>query len=82
MPSNADSSGAVMALRCSQCGSDHVIPSGRLTVFNAGVAALVLADGTTAGVNVWICGNCGHVGLRAEHPGTLFEAYARSMPRA
>jgi len=45
---------------------------------NAGVATLVLPDGSSASISVWLCGNCSFVGLRAENASALYESYARS----
>lgn len=77
--------------RCLRCGSSKIIPhvrvfdqgqysnGGLLAVVDADPDALVFKDRLYDEITADICGDCGHVELKAEHPQELYEHLLRSQ---
>jgi len=78
------------ARQCPKCGSSKVIPNTRIldpSPYSAGKLqvvvdgdpdALSFKDRLFDRVTADICGDCGHVELKAEHPGELYKHYLQS----
>ena len=76
--------------QCTKCGSTKVIPSirirdqgqhsdGKLSTFvDADPEALIFKDRVYSKILADICGECGHVELRAENPSNLYNHYLQS----
>jgi hypothetical protein len=80
---------AAVKRACPRCGSSRIIPDTRIldssayshnlqVVVDADPDALVFKDRRYDQVNADICGDCGHVELKVEHPRELYEHYLRS----
>jgi hypothetical protein len=70
--------------RCPQCGSLKIVPNvsildhlgGNLQVaVDADPEALIFKDRLYARLFADVCGDCGHVEFKAEHPATFYEHY-------
>jgi hypothetical protein len=80
-----------MAIRCSKCGSDRVVPrasiwdQGGLTYLQAHVHkhpdALLLKGTTFATLYATNCGACGFTEIYAEGASGLYEAYCQGQGR-
>jgi dolichol-phosphate mannosyltransferase len=76
--------------QCPKCGSTKLIPNvsirdqgndsdGKLSAYvDAEPEAMIFKDRLYSGLIADICGECGHVELRAERPGDLYKHYLQS----
>ena len=78
---------------CSHCGSDSLIPDAFLFAPNVGTDlkmqvgvyrkpdAKVMKSPVKVETRVSVCGDCGHVRIAANEPGTLWDAYVDRLAR-
>ncbi|HEY0736931.1 MAG TPA: hypothetical protein VGD69_18580 [Herpetosiphonaceae bacterium] len=83
-----------MELTCPQCGSNKIVPNAKmmdqgqasggqlLIAVMKNPKALFLTHPVMRNVHAQVCGACGHIQLRAEEPGALYEAYQESLRRS
>ena len=80
-----------MKSTCDVCGSDKIIPGvrildqgqysdGMLKVEICGSPdAVIFKDRLHGELKAYICGNCGHTGLKATNPEALYRKYQESI---
>jgi hypothetical protein len=75
---------------CARCGSEKVIPDVKLIGRPQGAQGagarlkrppFVFKDRIAREIGADICGECGHVELRAQHAGAIYQDYLRSLKK-